>query len=79
VFSPADTEEGGGSAEAWSIVAWAEAMAADGMSYCNGAEVIAHAAAQSQSDDTKATISKSALLSGARDCWSEGLTSDGLC
>jgi hypothetical protein len=49
------------------------------MSYRNGAEVIAHVAAQSQSDDTKATISKSPLLSGARYCWSKGLANDGFC
>jgi hypothetical protein len=54
-------------------------MAADGGSYRNGADVIAHVAAKSQSDDTKATISKSPLLSGARACWSEGLTTEGFC
>jgi len=46
------------------------------MSYRNAAEVIAQAAAQSQSDDTNATISKSALVSGATSCWSEGLDRD---
>jgi len=46
---------------------------ANALSYRNAAEVIAQAAAQSQSEDTNATISKSILISGAAACWSEGL------
>jgi hypothetical protein len=49
----------------------------DGMSYCNPGEVIVQVAAQSQSDDTNATISKSPLVSGAAACWSERLDRDG--
>ena len=40
--------------------------------YRSAAEVSAQVAAQSQSDDTNATISKSPLVSGAAACWSEG-------
>jgi hypothetical protein len=54
-----------------------EQKAADGMSYRNAAEDIAKVAAQSQSDDTNATISKSPLVSVATACWSERLDRDG--
>jgi hypothetical protein len=54
-----------------------EQKAADGMSYRNAAEDIAKVAAQSQSDDINATISKSPLVSGATACWSERLDRDG--
>jgi len=56
-----------------------EEKAADGIIYRNAAEVIAQVAAQSQSDDTNATISKSPLVSGAAACWSERLDRDGFC
>jgi hypothetical protein len=49
------------------------------MSYRNPAEIIAKVAAQSQSDETNATISKSPLVSGAAACWSEGLEHDPFC
>jgi len=49
------------------------------MSYRNAAEAIAQVAAQSQSDDTNATISKSPLVSGAAACRSEELDRDGFC
>jgi hypothetical protein len=54
-------------------------QAADGITYRNAAEVIAKVAAQSQSDDTNATISKSPLVSGVAACWCEGLDRDGFC
>jgi len=38
------------------------------MAYRNAAEVMAHVATQSQSDDTKTTISKSPLFSGVPAC-----------
>jgi len=47
--------------------------------YRSAAEVSAQVAAQSQSDDTNATISKSPLVSGAAACWSEGLEHDAFC
>jgi hypothetical protein len=56
-----------------------EEKAADRIIYRNAAEVIAQVAAQSQSDDTNATISKSPLVSGAAACWSERLDRDGFC
>jgi hypothetical protein len=47
--------------------------------YRSAAEVSALVAAQSQSDDTNATISKSPLVGGAAACWSEGLEHDAFC
>jgi hypothetical protein len=47
--------------------------------YRSAAEVSAQVAAQSQSDGTNATISKSPLVSGAAACWSEGLEHDAFC
>jgi hypothetical protein len=49
------------------------------MIYRNPAEIIAKVAAQSQSDETNATISKSPLVSGAAVSWSERLDRNGLC
>src|SRR5215472_16363896 len=47
--------------------------------YRSAADIIAQAAAQSQSDETNTTISKSPLVSGAAACLSEELVSDTRC
>jgi len=47
--------------------------------YLSAADIIAQAAAQSQSDETNTTISKSPLVSGAAACLSEELASDSRC
>jgi len=49
------------------------------MSYRNPAEIIAKVAAQNQSDEPNATISKSPLVSGAAASWSERLDRNGFC
>jgi hypothetical protein len=47
------------------------------LSYRNAAETNAQIVAQSQSDDTNVTISKSPLVSGAGLSWSDRLDRDG--
>jgi hypothetical protein len=49
------------------------------MSYRNPAEIIAKVAAQSQSDETNATISTSPLVSGAAASWFGRLDRNGFC